>query len=222
VEVLGGRGLRPGDGPGYGRELHDRRGASLSLQKLEDTPTELSLAFFDNTKEDAADTEPIILGDPQPTPRVEWRREFPAVRRRSQVHRTGTILLQQYRNNRRTIACVGTFGRGLRLLALEPGDIVLFTSTRLGITAARYRVVATGWASDMKPALVLLEHNRDVYRAGFQGPNSAVQPGLRPPPVTTPKSPAPAADEGPPGLRVKALKIRRVSDRRRGRGGGFA
>ena len=200
-------------------EEDDLESADLDVTRLEQLPTELSITFRDRDKDGADESEPIILPDPQPTPRKVERVEFKAVQRRAQVRRVGKILLNQRRLQTWRIACVGTQGRGLRLFQLEPGDIVLFTSTRLGITAKKFRVMETAWSSDMKCVLLLTEHDPAAYRLPWQGPNSAVTPGLRPPPrfsgVTTSYTAANAS--GPPSastsmygpIMVRQLVIKR-------------
>lgn len=159
--------------------------AAMEFTPLEQVPTELHVEFRDRDKDDEDDSEPIPLPDPQPGTRVEQRIELPSVKRRSQAARYGELALRQLRRFRRVVTCTGTVGRGLRLLQLEPGDIVRVTSERLGLSSDLFRVFVVGWSSDMRPGLVLVQHDPAAYSeaaAAFRGPNSATQPGERPPP----------------------------------------
>jgi len=153
----------------------------LSYAGSEEIPSDLVVQFRDGENLDAESQEPIVFDDPQPTPRITERVEFPAVRRRTQAHWSGGILLRQMALARRSVRCLGTIGRGLRLLRLDPGDIVRFTSARLGLAAVKMRVMAVGWTSGMRPALDLVEHVSAAYTDSFAGPNSGVTPGQRAP-----------------------------------------
>lgn len=158
-------------------------GCEMAAAGVEEVPSELHVEFRDGDNRGARTVEPIALDDPQPSPRVVERVEFPAVTRRGQAVWAGTQLLRQMRGNGtvplRSFGVVGTFGRGLRMLQLDPGDIVLLTSARLGITALKCRVMEVGWTSGLRPGVQLAEHVPSAYSPGFQGPNSATPPGTR-------------------------------------------
>ncbi|MHC4716996.1 MAG: phage tail protein [Planctomycetota bacterium] len=203
-------------------EEDELEAATLEVTGIEGLPTELSISFRDRDKDGAEDNEAITLADPQPTPRKVERVAFPGVQRRRQVRRVGRLLLQQKRLHTKRIGIVGTFGKGLRLLQLEPGDIVKYTSTRLGFTAKKFRIYEKGWSSDMKPAFLLVEHDPAAYSLPWQGPNSAVVPGARPPPTSTGTtsggtsltSSGPPSAGGPPKLvKVRYLRVTRIKSK---------
>jgi len=146
-------------------------GCELEFAGIDEIPAELQVEFRDSTNHDALTTEPIPAPDPRPTNGRVERVEFPGVRRRTQARHFGEILLNQMRLSLRRLKVVGTIGRGLRLLMLDPGDVVLFTSTRLGITELKCRVMQVGWTSGHRPAVELVEHVPAAYTPGYQGPN---------------------------------------------------
>ena len=156
----------------------------LTFASAEELPSELVVQFKDSENVDAESQEPLYFDDPQPTPRITERVEFPAVRRRKQARHFGGILLRQMRRCTRRLKVIATIGRGLRMLALDPGDIVYVTSVRLGLSLVKFRVMATGWTSGMRPGLELVEHSSSAYTDDFAGPNSGVRPGLRQPSET--------------------------------------
>lgn len=149
----------------------------------DDVPSELLVEFRDGENYGARTTEPIQLDDPQPSRREAERVDFPAITRRVQAVWAGTRLLRQMRGNGtvplRSFACPGTFGRGLRMMQLVPGDLVRFTSTRLGVTALKCRVMKRGWVSALRPALVLVEHVPSAYSAAAQVSVSAAAPSTK-------------------------------------------
>lgn len=156
-------------------------GCEMDYLSTEERPTELVVEFRDAENGDAPATEVIQLPDPQPSPRVTERVQFPGVGRRSQVRHFGGILLRQMRGARRRGRCVGTVGRGLRLLMLDPGDIVYLTSARLGVTLMKVRIMSVGWGSGLRPGVEWAEHVSSAYTETFTGPNGGTTPGQRQP-----------------------------------------
>lgn len=133
---------------------------SASYPSIEETPNVVEASFTNETLGHERDSETVRVPDLEPSQTVTRPLDLSGVRRRSQVRRSASLYLRQWYQQRVQVDLVAA---SWRPLALEAGDIVTLTSTSLGYTAKKFRVVYVGWGSNLRVVLQLTEHVPAAY-----------------------------------------------------------
>lgn len=158
-------------------------GLSFESKENETIATDLEITFPDQEAGFDQDADPVFIPANEDTlVRNVRRASFPAVRRRSQVERTGNQMMLAEENNRRLVSMRPA---NFRTIILDPGDIVLFGSETAKLTTRKAQVIervtgGTNLRQDLR--LLLLDGSERVTNPEmFQGPSGGIIPGLRQP-----------------------------------------
>jgi len=145
---------------------------SMSFSSREERPDQLEVAFNDEDLDYELGSLLVRPPAPEVEARVSRRVDYTGVRRRTQVERVASREILAMRRNVRSFNLVGA---PRRLLALEAGDFVTLTSTRLQVTALLCRVVQVRWGSNLLPGIKLVEYDSTIDNKSEQGSATLTQ-----------------------------------------------